>query len=66
MGKEVTLYDLFQMNVLSDKDLLKIGKTANLNRIIIVYDWYPYDNKIKCVQIHYNEMFLKEFYPKEI
>lgn len=38
MGEEITLYELFQLKVLRDEDLLSIGKTLDLVRIILIRD----------------------------
>lgn len=49
MGEEITFYELFQRNVLTDKDLLDIGKKPQLKKIYIISP--DYDR----VQIHYGE-----------
>lgn len=51
IGKEITLYELFQKNILSDQELLEIGKTPDLNKIIVV----DQGEGIEEVQTYYGE-----------
>jgi len=46
--QHISLYQLFQMNILSDKDLLEIGKKPLLKGIIVV-------NETGKVQIMYGD-----------
>jgi len=63
MGIDITLYELFQMNLLSDDELIQIGKTKNMNKIILVYDSYPFEHAIKSIQVQHDDFFMNEFYP---
>lgn len=38
MGKLISLYDLFQLHILKDADLLEIGKKKGIEKIILVED----------------------------
>lgn len=43
MGKEISLYELFQLDILRDADLLEIGKKPYLEKIILV------ENKVQIL-----------------